>query len=148
LSQQLALAAITEKDVGLARETAKEIARLNKPLRTERTIRTLAKEMADLVWEQPDLLFEWNMQNIAEQTLFNGVGMRLAEKDWDEGWRMTYRFLWPDVQVHRIIMWPRFYKKARERLISMLHHESGVTEHMKARIFDAVLEDWNQKGNA
>jgi hypothetical protein len=147
LEQTHALARLTQQDVVLARDAAKSLAMMQRPLRTERTIRTLAKEMADLCWDNPALLFEWNLQHVGEQTLFNGVGMRLAEKDWPDGWRMTYRVLWPDVKVHRMLMWPRFYRAARERLISMLDHRSGVNEHMKARIYDAVLEDWNEKGN-
>lgn len=138
---------LQKTDVVAAREVATLAARTLRPLRTEQTIRTLAKEIADLVWENPALLFEMNAQTIDEQTLFNGVALRLAEKDWPDGWRMTYRVLWPDSRVHRTLLWPRFYKIARQRMISMLHHDSGVNEHLKARIFDAVQEDWNEKGN-
>jgi hypothetical protein len=60
---------------------------------------------------------------------------------------MTYRVLWPDLKVHRMLMWPRFYGKARERLISMLDYRSGTSEVMKDRIWTAILEDRNEKGN-
>jgi hypothetical protein len=138
---------LQQTDVVKARDVAKLAARTLRPLRTEQTIRTLAKEIADLVWENPALLFEMNAQTIDEQTLFNGVALRLAEKDWPDGWRMTYRVLWPDSRVHRQLLWPRFYKIARARLVGMLDAKSGTSEVMKERIFAAIQEDWNEKGN-
>ena len=137
---------LIESDISHAREIAKTAARTLKPLRTERTIRMLAKELSGLVWENPALLFELDLQTIEEQMLFNGVAIHLAEKDWPEGWRRTYHVLWPDQQIHAQLLWPRFYKAARAKLLTMLHHESSTTEHMKARIFEAICED-REKGN-
>jgi hypothetical protein len=136
---------LQQKDVVAAREVARIAARTLRPLRTERTIRTCAKEIADQVWENPWLLVEKDLLTVEEQTTFNGVTMHLAKKDWPDGWRMTYRVLWPDSQVHRIIMWPRFYKAARTQLISMLDAKSGTSELMKERIHLAIVEDFEKR---
>jgi hypothetical protein len=125
---------LQETDIAAAREVAKLAARTLKPLRTERTIRMLAKEMAAAWWE------ESLKANTAPPP---GVPETYSPEVRSE----MFRRMWPDQRVYVIICWPHFYRRAREQMISMLHHESGVNDHLKARIFDAVLEDWNEKGN-
>ncbi len=149
LEQTHALARLTQQDVSLARDAAKALALMQRPLRTEQTIRCSAKELADIVWDNPILLWEEriNAATMADTVLLNGVQRRLAEADWADGFRMTYHVLWPDRKVHQILLWPRFYKAARQRLTNMLDYRSGVGEVMKDRIWKAILEDRNEKGN-
>lgn len=59
----------------------------------------------------------------------------------------AFRETWPDQRVYVIMCWPHFYKQARTQLISMLDQNSGVSEIMKERIWAAVQEDFNEKGN-
>lgn len=133
-------------DLVKAREIAKVEARTIRPLRTERTTRNFAKEIADLVWENPYTLFEKGIQRFDEQILFDKISKYLQPSDWPEGWRRAYRMMWPDVQIHRQLCWPRFYSLARKAMAEMLGRPD-VPEVMKARIYDAIMEDRNEKGN-
>ena len=137
---------IITDDLVKARELATVEARTLRPLRTERTTRSFAKKIADLVWENPYTLFEKGMQKFEEQVLLEKIRPYLQTADLPDGWRRTYRMMWPDVRIHQQPCWPRFYTVARNSMAEMLgrHDISGV---MKTRIYDAIMEDRNEKGN-
>jgi len=123
-----------ETDFVKAREVAKTAARTLRPLRTERTIRMLAKEMAAAWWDES-----------LKGTTAPPPG---TPENYDPAVRSEmFRRMWPDQQVYVTLCWPFFYKMARTQMIGMLDASSGVSEHMKARIWEAIQEDWNEKGN-
>src|SRR5215475_15214693 len=122
-----------ETDLIKAREVAKTAARTLKPLRTERTTRMMAKEMAAAWWDE------------------SIKGMTAPPPGTPENYHPNvrselFRKMWPDRQVYVTICWPHFYKPARQQMISMLGR-NDVSEVMKVRIYEAIMEDRNEKGN-
>lgn len=125
---------LIETDIVKAREVAKAAARMIKPLRTEQTIRTLAKEMAAAWWD--------------ESLKGNTEPPPGTPENYDPNVRSeAFRRMWPDQRIYVTICWPHFYKEARRLMIGMLDANSGVSDIMKERIWAAVQEDWNEKGN-
>jgi hypothetical protein len=123
-----------ETDLIKAREVAAQAARTLRPLRTERTIRMLAKEMAAAWWDE-------SLQGMTAPP--PGV-----PENYDPNVRSeAFRQMWPDQRVYVTLCWPYFYKNARQQMIAMLDPHSGVSEIMKSRIYEAIMEDANQKGN-
>lgn len=125
---------LIELDVVKAREVAKQAARTLKPLRTERTLRMMAKEFAAAWWDE----------SIAQGAIeaMPGIPATMNPKHRSD----MFRAMWPDRQVYVTICWPHFYRLARSQALSMLAPTSGVSEHMKARIFDAIVEDREKAG--
>ncbi len=122
-----------ETDLVKAREVAKQAAQALRPLRTERTIRVLAKEMAAAWWDES-----------IEAMTAPPPGTPEA---YDPNVRSEmFRRMWPDRQVYVTICWPHFYKPARQQMVGMLGR-SDISELMKSRIYDAIMEDANEKGN-
>jgi hypothetical protein len=122
-----------ETDLVKAREVAKQAAQTLRPLRTERTIRMLAKEMAAAWWDE-------SIEGMTAPP--PGV-----PENYDPNVRSEmFRGMWPDQQVYVTICWPHFYKEARRQMVMMLGR-TDVSETMKARIYDAIMEDANEKGN-
>jgi len=124
---------LIELDIVKAREVAKLAAKTLKPLRTEHTIRTLAKEFAAAWWDE-------------STKLGDGVYATQDETEFAKKRSDMFRAMWPDQRIYVSICWPHFYKIARKQMISMLDVHSGTSEVMKARIFDAIIED-REKGN-
>lgn len=127
---------LIETDVVKAREVAKQAARTLKPLRTERTLRMMAKEMAGAWWDES--------VKIADAEKLDSLTPE--EKAFARKRSDMFRAMWPDQKIYVTICWPHFYKMARQQAISMLDANSGIAEHMKARIYDAVCEDFNKNG--
>lgn len=123
-----------ETDFVKAREIAKTAAQTLKPLRTERTIRMLAKEMAAAWWDE-------SLKGMTAPP------PGLPETYDPEVRSEMFRRMWPDQRVYVTICWPHFYKMARSQMVGMLDANSGVSDHMKWRIYEAVMEDANEKGN-
>lgn len=125
---------LIEKDVVAAREVAKQVAQTLRPLRTEQTIRQLAKEMAAAWWD--------------ESLKGNTAPPPGVPETYDPNVRSEmFRRTWPDQRIYVQICWPHFYKPARQQMIAMLDAHSGVSDAMKERIWGAIQEDWNEKGN-
>lgn len=123
-----------ETDFVKAREVAAIAARTLGPLRTVRTIRILAKEMAAAWWD--------------ESLKGNTAPPPGVPETYNPAVRSkAFRRMWPDQQVYVRINWKHFYKTARTQMIGMLDANSGVSDVMKKRIWAAVQEDFNEKGN-
>lgn len=125
---------LIDLDVVRAREVARQAARTLKPLRTERTLRMMAKEFAGAWWDE----------SISQGALEAMPGIPATENPQHRS--DMFRAMWPDRQVYVTICWPHFYVLARKQALSMLGPDSGVSEHMKARIFDAIVEDREKAG--
>lgn len=118
-------------DIVKAREVTKQAAQTIRPLRTEQTTRHLAKSMCKAWWDE-----SINSEKVP------GMNADLGQQRTE-----MFRAMWPDRKIYVTLCWPFFYVAARKQMISMLHHESGVSAVMKERIHAAVLEDMGEKGN-
>lgn len=124
-----------EMDPVRIREQAKVLAKTLKPLRTNRTLRMMAKEFAAAWWDE-------------SCKLGDGEYATREEKEFAKHRSAMFRAAWPDQKVYVTLCWPHFYKQARSQAVAMLGPTSGVSEHMKARIYDDVLDDFEKQSGA